>query len=303
MKYFIITVDTEGDNLWRYKDGDIVETRNAEYIPRFQQLCEQYGFKPVYLTNYEMANSDVFVKNAKEWQIKNNCEIGLHLHAWNNPPLSCFQGPFSGNPYLIEYPDDVMRQKFKVVYDLIVEKFGIKPVSHRAGRWAMDDRYFKILKDFGFRVDCSHTPGINWGLNKGKTIGGTDYSNVKNGTTIIDGILEVPPSIYINHRPFYGSFKNKIRTIIKGEKIWLRPASSSVEMMEVAIKALNKRDDVDYVQFMIHSSELMPDGSPYFVSAADVENEYETIETFFQLAEQLGYIGITLRDYSQLKKQ
>ena len=54
MKKFIITVDTEGDNLWGYKEGDTITTNNALYIPRFQELCENYGFKPVYLTNYEM---------------------------------------------------------------------------------------------------------------------------------------------------------------------------------------------------------------------------------------------------------
>lgn len=50
---FLITIDTEGDNLWQKHDS--ITTENARYLPRFQQLCEKYGFKPVYLTNYEMA--------------------------------------------------------------------------------------------------------------------------------------------------------------------------------------------------------------------------------------------------------
>lgn len=48
MKHFIITVDTEGDNLWEYKKGTPIGTENAKYLPRFQSLCEKYGFKPVY---------------------------------------------------------------------------------------------------------------------------------------------------------------------------------------------------------------------------------------------------------------
>lgn len=55
MKHFIITVDTEGDNLWEYKKGTPIGTENAKYLPRFQSLCEKYGFKPVYLTNYEVS--------------------------------------------------------------------------------------------------------------------------------------------------------------------------------------------------------------------------------------------------------
>ena len=86
-KYFIITVDTEGDNLWSFTPGKAINTENAKYINRFQRLCDSFSFKPVYLTNYEMACSDIFVKESTEWLTTNRCEIGLHLHAWNNPPI------------------------------------------------------------------------------------------------------------------------------------------------------------------------------------------------------------------------
>ena len=68
-KYFIITVDTEGDDLWSYKLGDFISTKNADFIQPFQALCEKYGFKPVYLTNYEMANNNSFVKQATKWLV------------------------------------------------------------------------------------------------------------------------------------------------------------------------------------------------------------------------------------------
>ena len=55
-KYFIITVNTKGDNLWNWHLGDDITTYNAKYILRFQNLCEKYNFIPVYLTNYEMAS-------------------------------------------------------------------------------------------------------------------------------------------------------------------------------------------------------------------------------------------------------
>ena len=62
MKYFIITVDTEGDDLWSYKDGDIITTKNSKFIPRFQTLCEKYNFPPVYLINYEMLMDNAFAQ-------------------------------------------------------------------------------------------------------------------------------------------------------------------------------------------------------------------------------------------------
>ncbi|MGH8641475.1 MAG: deacetylase, partial [Burkholderiales bacterium] len=77
---FIITIDTEGDDLWARPRE--ITTRNAEYLPRFQSLCERFGFKPVYLTNYEMAMSDVFVAFGRDVAARGAGEIGMHLHAW-----------------------------------------------------------------------------------------------------------------------------------------------------------------------------------------------------------------------------
>ena len=32
MKHFIITVDTEGDDLWEYKQGSPIGTENAKFL-------------------------------------------------------------------------------------------------------------------------------------------------------------------------------------------------------------------------------------------------------------------------------
>src|SRR5207237_8194683 len=50
---FIITIDTEGDDLG--SSPREITTRNAKYLPRFQALCTRFKFRPVYLTDYEMA--------------------------------------------------------------------------------------------------------------------------------------------------------------------------------------------------------------------------------------------------------
>ena len=50
--YFIITVDTEADNQWA--DPVPKTTENIKFIPRFQALCDRFGFKPTYLCPYEM---------------------------------------------------------------------------------------------------------------------------------------------------------------------------------------------------------------------------------------------------------
>lgn len=297
MKSFIITVDTEGDNLWKYQKGDDIGVKNSEFIPRFQKLCTKYGFKPVYLTNYEMAKCPFFVENAKEWAKEGYCEIGVHLHAWNNPPIVPLNGEYDGNPYLIEYSDDVMRKKIEEVYRLIVRNFGVKPVSHRAGRWVMDDRYFKILQEFDIRIDCSYTPGIDWSSTKGQTRGGCDYSNKPRIAHFIDDILEVPATIRRFRDASFGSWKHRLKTFVKGENFWLRPATSSASIMKRIIDMVDQEGKEDFLEFMIHSSELMPNGSPYFTTEEDIEKEYMVMDSVFAYAKSKGYEGCTLEEY------
>ena len=76
--HFIVTVDTEGDNLWNWQDNKPITTENTLFIPRFQSLCEEYGFVPVYLTNYEMALDERWVSYAKRKAMEGKCEIGMH---------------------------------------------------------------------------------------------------------------------------------------------------------------------------------------------------------------------------------
>lgn len=302
-KYFIITVDTEGDNLWDYVPGSEVYTRNAEFIPQFQAICDKYDYKPVYLSNYEMLNSSVFVNFAKRTEIQGRCEVGLHLHAWNNPPFYELEKKYSGNPYLIEYPYSIMVEKFRVLFDLYTAIFNHAPVSHRSGRWAMNTDYFRVLEKFGIKVDCSYTPGKNWIADCGQSIpSGSDYSQIKLQLYKIGNIVEVPMSIKFFRFIAEGSWKHKIKCLLLGQEVWMRTSISRSLDIKKLIDYLHNRKDVDYVEFMIHSSELMPGGSPYFKTKEAVKKHMEDIEEVFSYAKELGYKGITLADYYELIK-
>ncbi len=49
----VITIDTEADNLWQ--PGKSMATRNIDFVPRFQELCNRYEFKPTYLCSHAVA--------------------------------------------------------------------------------------------------------------------------------------------------------------------------------------------------------------------------------------------------------
>lgn len=311
---FIITVDTEGDNLWARPRE--ITTRNAEYLPRFQSLCEHFGFKPVYLTNYEMAMSGMFVEFARDLLARDAGEIGMHLHAWNSPPLAPLTtDDFLHQPYLIEYPDRAMREKIRTITGLLEERFERKMISHRAGRWAFDGRYAQMLIDEGYRVDCSVTPGVDWGANPGDPdgSGGSDYSDFPDHPYFLDPsaisrvahgtLLEVPVSIrpgrlrraapWVYRVPVLRSAAHRISPPLD----WLCPAESNLDaMMRLAREARTR--NVDHLEFMLHSSELMPGGSPAFRTRTDIERLYEDLETLFTDL-SAWCRGVTLKEFRE----
>ena len=51
--------------------------------------------------------------------------------------------------------------------------------------------------------------------------------------------------------------------------------------------------------FMIHSSELMPAGSPNFKDEESIKLLYQIIDNIFKYSSRLGYEGISLRDFAK----
>jgi len=299
---FIITIDAEGDDLWASPRE--ITTRNAEYLPRFQSLCEQFGFKPVYLTNYEMAMSDVFVEFARDVVARGAGEIGMHLHAWNSPPLDPLTADdFRYHPYLTEYPERVMKEKVKFLTYLLEDRLDQDMVSHRAGRWAFDGRYAATLLEEGYRVDCSVTPGVDWGMNPGDPHGngGSDYTGFPDQSYFLDPsdisrpttgtLLEVPmtvrPSGFCRRAPWAYRVPLLRQAIhrVSPKLQWLCPVPLLEKhnlnaMLQVA--RASRTEGVDHMEFMLHSSELMPGGSPAFRDALEIERLYEHLEMLFE---------------------
>ncbi|GKX50847.1 deacetylase [Budvicia aquatica] len=311
---FLISIDTEGDNLWvNTKD---ISTQNAKFLDRFQQLCEKYGFKPTYLTNYEMAISPDYVAFAKDVIARNQGEVGMHLHAWNSPPLQ----PLTDDddrykPYLIEYPQTIMREKIAVMTDLLEDIFDVKMLSHRAGRWAFNEYYAQLLHEFGYQVDCSVTPYVDWSGVKGKPDGngGTDYSQFPDGAYFMDlndiskvgtsSLLQIPMSTRLKYGSLHNSFK-QLYDGLRGKKRppstrWLRPKGNNVEEMKfVAQQCLD--EGKNYVEFMLHSSEFMPGGSPTFKDDTSIEQLYRDLEELFEWLSQCTQ-GMTMAEFYQYK--
>lgn len=314
---FLITVDTEGDNLWAKPRA--VTTRNAEYLPRFQALCENFGFKPTYLTNWEMANSPAFVNFARGVLARGAGEVGMHLHAWNSPPIVPLTADDDQHaPYLIEYPEQQIREKVKVITAKLEDVFGVKMLSHRAGRWSFNETYARILVEQGYRVDCSVTPHVSWRFCKGDPSrpGGSDFTGFPESAYFLDlsdirrpgdsPLLELPMTI-VRTRTYAHPIEN-LRSALSASfygtlimrrlfpyHLWLMPRIGNRDGM-LKVVEIARAQARPYIEMAIHSSELMPGGSPTFPTADAIENLYEDLEAVFSAAAK-GFSGSTLSQY------
>jgi len=315
---FLITVDTEGDNLWSRPEK--LTTKNAGFLQRFQALCESYALKPSYLTNYEMANSPIFKEFGLDVLERDNGEIGMHLHAWDTPPLTPLtKDDHRHHPYLIEYPEERIREKITLMTELLESTFGTKIISHRAGRWSFNGIYASILVELGYRVDCSVTPHFSWKREMGDPDqhGGTDYSNFPEEPYFLDlddisrsgnsPLLELPVTIMKNKRPLIDSLVkpfNPDSIVYRAlyhflpSTFWLRPNGKNLRhLLDIVRQAVEEKRS--HVEFIIHSSELMPGGSPIFHTESDIEGLYRDLERLFQKASTMC-VGATLKEYHQL---
>jgi hypothetical protein len=247
-------------------------------------------------------------------------EIGMHLHAWDTPPLVPLTADDAGHlPYLTEYPAAQMRAKVRVMTELLEDTFGVKMVSHRAGRWGFNGVYARILADEGYGVDCSVTPHKSWALFKGDPHGpgGPDYTAFPDRAYYLDlddirmdgdsPLLEVPLTVM---RPWQRVGRVLHRSVAHGPRllralanrlypptVQLRPRKGNVKELCALVRQA-RAEERDYVEFMLHSSEFMPGGSPTFRTDRDVEKLYDDLHELFGVARQAGFQGATLAEYA-----
>lgn len=301
MKPFFLTVDTEGDNIW--DRPKFISSRNTEKLYRFQELCEQYRIKPIYLTNYEASENLEFRKFID--QHKENLEVGLHLHAWNSPPKYCLtKDDYYYQPYLHEYPKEIIIQKIDYLIKHLTDIFQTEIVSHRGGRYSINEHIFEALSEGGIKIDCSIVPGIDWSHSLGSPNGkgGPDFKNSPSNIHILPhSIIEIPVSTYRTNA-YFNILKNK--NILKrlGGKVFnyknaiLRSKINNLKELKKIVN-WNLKNDVTHLEYIIHSSELV-NGESSLIRSTEEENIfYFNLELFFQFLQTLDIESSTFKNY------
>lgn len=307
-KYFIITIDTEGDDLWNKKitrNGlKEITTENAKNLERFQLLCEKYGFVPVYLTNYEMSRAKPFVELARHALKNGRAEIGMHMHAWNSPPIEHLPyNPKGMHTYIGEYSRRLQWQKMEYLTRMLEDTFQIPIKSHRSGRWWFDEYTLKCLRKLGYLVDCTVTPYMSWDMAIGNRQYGIDYSKDSyRGEYMLSpkdihkqghsGVYEVPPTIIKHYRWNFPK--------IECSTEWFRPNGKNLEQMLWVKEKIRKSPQIGYLQFMLHSSELTAGVNPVFRNQKSIEKLYSDLEVLFEEISK-DFVGIGITNYIKEK--
>ena len=100
------------------------------------------------------------------------------------------------------------------------------------------------------------------------------------------------------HKTSIGSLKHRAKVLLLGEGQWLRPIYKSLREL-ITLTEQVEREESDYLEFMIHSSEFMLGGSPYYKNAEEIEMLFEIMDKYFMYITKKGYIGSSLAEYGR----
>jgi hypothetical protein len=211
-----------------------------------------------------------------------------------------------------------MEEKIVRLLALLRERFETPVTSHRAGRWALDATYARLLARHGIRVDTSVTPGLSWagmpGAPQGR--GGSDYRGFPRRPYRVDldridradpsgssPLLEVPVTLgrsRLHRLAPWAYHVPRLRRWAWGHRPmwqWLYPDGRNLVSMRELFEHRVAAGDPCLV-FVLHSSELMPSGSPQSPDEASIEALYRDLGVLFGLAARHGE-GMTLTEFAQ----
>ena len=309
--FFMVGVDTEADDQWTLEGRKRLSVANARALPRLQALCDAYGVRPSYLVTHEMATREPSRSILRDLSATGGCEIGAHLHPWSSPP-------YREEDLVGRYPSQLelsaLEAQLKELTAAIETSVGVRPVSYRAGRHGFDSRSLRILEDLQYRVDTSVDPLFNETRKGGPSFAGAPVSPYwpDHGDVRAKGdsnILEIPVSSATTpalpkalERRFTNLPAIPWRGYLKRlglRAVWLRPSYSSVEDAKALATALVARG-VPTLNMLFHSSELVPEGSPYNRTDADVDRFFERLERVFEhIMKRLAARGVTYRECAE----
>jgi hypothetical protein len=303
--YLVITIDVEEEGLFsgNYPRSGAGVTNVAE-LKRLEFVHRDFGFPLTLLATYPVARDLAAREVLVAWQQERGAEIGAHLHPWNTPPFSDLSDPEPiATPKL---PPALVEAKLKSLVDYLTEGFQVPPRSFRMGRFDWSPGLLKLLPGLGFKVDSSMVPLTFKGDGFQNFLTPVDPFWLEMPASPGSGLLEAPVTMV----PVWkGSAKavHRLAGLLPGKAgeallsryrfvgaAGIHPAWFPQFSMRLAAN-LHRRRGGRVLTLFLHSSELLPGGSPDFPDTASVDRLVAKLRDFLAwLVKQGPVMGLTL---------
>ncbi len=267
----VFGVDTEEEGLFvgtypRTPPG----VRNVAELRRLEFVTRELGLPLTLLVSYHVARDPACRDLLRRWKDELGAEIGAHLHPWNTPPFADLPGP---EPVPSDrMPAELLRAKLQTLLGAIEDNLGVRPRAFRMGRWDLGGQVRRLLPEHGIRVDssvvpCRHEVG---GPDNFLAPGDPHWLDVPEGTP---KLLEVPLTLVplldgaprVVHRFSRRMAARRGERLLSGFRSWGAVGPQPVWYVPAAMRLaarLHAARGGRVLSLSVHSSELMPGGSP-----------------------------------------
>ena len=294
----LFTIDTEPDNQWA--DHRNMRVENIAHLPRLQHVFDEIGVTPTYLLTYAVADDADAVRTLQTLVRESGCEIGAHMHVWDNPPFLPGGEDRDYPAFAHDLPVQLVHDKLAALTERIAANFDA-PRSYRAGKFGYCAEHIRVLEALGYVVDTSVTPLID---RRGKEgiprarggKGGRDYrlapldpyhpdyaDDLRPGSArLLEVPLTVAPSrcscgpLLAVHRRGPELVNRVLRKLKISQVVSASPVQYGVEALEAMLASAWSAGRRVF-NFTFHSSEVMPGGSPSIRTEAQLEELFRRI--------------------------
>jgi len=279
---FMLWVDTEEEFDWAAPfDRSATQVTVMVGMGRFQAFMRDVGVRPIYVTDYAVAQSEAANALMRDWVAEGSADIGVHLHPWVNPPHE--EAVSARNSYAGNLPRTLEHAKLIALRDRIEARLGVRPVAYRAGRYGIGPHSAAILEEAGFRIDSSVRSRFDYRRQHGPDFTGMPLWPYRAGPT--GRLIELPLSTAFvgglgrwgdqlhGHVERVGRLGGLLSRVGLLTRIPLTPEGVSAAECCAAIDSLIA-ENLPLLNFSFHSPTLEPGHTPYTRTDADVTAFY-----------------------------
>lgn len=302
----MVVIDAEEEFDWSTVPARTMGVQAMAHQHRAQRIFARHGLVPTYAIDYMIASDDTALQPLRDFLRDGVCEIGSQLHTWVNPPFA--EAMERSNSYAGNLPPWLEFEKIGVLTRIIEDRLGVRPILYRGGRYGAGDYTARLLRHFGYQVDCSVLPTYDL-----RGDGGPDYraaATVPYWCGPDRALLEIPVTVGMSgllagmgeriyptlNTPAMQRWRvpSAMRTLRLLDRNRLTPEGTSLAELRRLANDLVHRHGRTILAFSYHSPSLQPGNTPYVRSPADLDRFLATMDGFLDFFfRDLGGIATT----------